>query len=87
MTAESQNIDDITTLQTTLIDMQTEISDAVTLAQNINITVSPLLPSGYPDNISDLQSAGQSLKTIKTDIQTAKADAQKIIDALKSLKN
>jgi hypothetical protein len=65
--------------------MNTNLVDASTKANSMTAAVVLLTPSGYPGNITDLKNAEQMLKAVKTDLQTAKNDAQQIINDLKSL--
>lgn len=83
-TADQQAGKDITTLQTELTDMQNKITEANNLISSVNATIITLTPSSYPGSGTILQTAQQSLKTIKTDLLAAKQDAQKIITSLKS---
>lgn len=85
ITTDQKSGKDVTALQTAVTELQVKVDTIDTSTQEITNSVIPLDPSGYPGNITDIQTAQQSLKTIKTSIQTAKQDAQKIIDSLKSL--
>lgn len=77
---------DVTTIQTLLTDMQKNISDAKAQANNVITTVSALTPTGYPANLSDLQSSRKMLETARTDLVTALQDAKRIIQTLKESK-
>jgi hypothetical protein len=83
ITADQKADKNVTDLQVKLTDMQAKTTDAETQEQNIYTTVIQLDPSGYPDNLGSLQSALQMSETAKTDIQTARKDAQLIINELK----
>lgn len=87
LTVDQQAGKDITTLQAELTDMQSKITEANNLIQSVNATVIALTPSSYPGSSTILQTAQQSLKTIRTDLLAAKQDAQKIITSLKSTSN
>lgn len=86
ITTDQQAGKDTTTAQAALIDMQAKITAALTQAQNVTATVIPLAPTGYPGNSSSLKSSQVILKAARSDLQTARQDAQQIIKALKSLK-
>lgn len=78
---------DISSVQTYLTDMQSEIEDAKKQAQNAIDTVTPLTPEGFPGNKTTLQSARKMLKTARQDLHTARLDAKKIINELKTRKS
>lgn len=77
--------EDVSTLETTLANIQTKIADAKTQANNAIDAVSILKPTDYPGNKPGLQSARTMLQTAHKDLITAKQDAQKIIVELKKL--
>lgn len=87
LTADQQADKDVATLQSELTDMQSKITEANNLIQTVNTTVITLTPAGYPGNNTVLQTAQQSLKTIKASLLTAKQDAQEIITSLKPAGN
>lgn len=73
---------DITTLQTSLTDMNTQITAARTLAQTVMTTVIQLTPEGYPANKVTLQNARTQLKTVYQDLRAGRDDATTIIKGL-----
>lgn len=77
--------EDVSTLETTLAEMQAKISEAKTQANNAIDAVSILKPTDYPGNKPELQSARTMLQTAHKDLITAKQDAQKIVVELKKL--
>lgn len=85
ITAVQRTGKDVTVLQTAITELQAEINTINISAQEITNSVKSLDPAGYPSNMTSLQTAQQSLKIIKTNIQAARQNAQKIIDSLKSL--
>lgn len=85
ITTEQTAGKDVSALNTELINMKSNIANAIANAQNITDTVTGLTPSGYPSNKTNLQSAHDMLVAAKADIQTAKKAAQAIITGLKNL--
>lgn len=75
----------VTDLQTLLVDMKTKIIDAETQAQSAIDIVTPLTPAGYPDNKSSLQSARAMINTAHKNLKTAHQDARQIIVGLMKL--
>lgn len=75
---------DVTSLQTALTDMQNKISDAKTQATNAINAVLPLTPSGYPGNVTVLQSSRTVIQTAHQDLVTARQDAKTIIKGLRA---
>lgn len=78
---------DVSALQTAYTDMQAKIADAQKQALNAQTAVMPLTPEGYPANKTTLLSAVGMLKTARTDMQTARKDAETIIRGLKTLRD
>ncbi|MDE2590691.1 MAG: hypothetical protein KGL95_13615 [Patescibacteria group bacterium] len=76
----------VTTLTATLADMQTNITNAQTTAQQIITTVTPLTPDGYPGNRTTLQSARSMFKQVYTYFVAARKDAKTIIQTLRTMK-
>lgn len=81
----AKNAQDVTTLQTTLTDMQAKIADSKTQANNAITAVSGLTPTGYPGNASTLQSARKMLQAARLDLVAARKDAETIIQSLRSI--
>lgn len=77
--------EDVSSLETTLTDMQTKIADAKTQANNAINAVSALQPTGYPGNKTSLQSARSMLQAALKDLQSIRQDTQKIIVVLRKL--
>lgn len=77
--------EDTSSMQTTLVDMQGQITDAKTQANNAINSVFTLQPTDYPDNKPDLQKAREMLQTAHKDLINARQDAQKIIVAVRKL--
>ncbi len=77
--------EDVSSLETTLADMQAKIADAKTQANNAINAVSILKPTDYPGNKPELQSARTMLQAAHKDLITAKQDAQKIIVELRKM--
>ena len=73
----------VANLEELLTDMKNKIADAKSLASQIQSTVTPLAPDGYPGNRSTLLSGRSMLRTGHTDLIEAHHDAQSIIQGLK----
>jgi len=67
--------------ETVFLDMQSKITDAKTKAINAQNLVMPLLPSGYPENKSVLQSARTLLVLARKELNTARTGAAALINA------
>lgn len=76
---EGQNV---TELQTLLVDMKAKIADAQTQGQGAIDLVLPLTPEGFPGNKTQLQSAREMIGVGIKDLNTARQDARKIIVGL-----
>lgn len=76
----------VTALQTLLTDMTAKILDAKTQYQTVETLLLPLVPEGYPGNKTSLLTARTDIKAGAQDLKTARDDALKIRDGLKSLK-
>lgn len=74
---------DAASISATLSSLQNKISDAKTKAQNAQNLIMPLLPGGYPDNKTALQSARTTLSSARHDLNSARTDAVLIIRELK----
>jgi hypothetical protein len=77
---------DVTSLEELLDDITSKLADAKSLASNVQLTIIPLSPDGYPGNRSTLLAGRDMLRTGHNDLIEAAHDAQKIIQGLKSLK-
>jgi len=75
----------VSSLQTTLTDMQNKIADAKTQYANAQSLVTPLTPEGYPGNKSVLQQARSAIKAGAQDLKAAHADIKTIRQGLESL--
>lgn len=80
----AKNGQDVTSLQTTLTDLNTKVSEAKRLAQSVHDSVMPLVPEGYPGNRPTLLAAKTSLQTAKQDLVKASQDAKEIEQLLRS---
>lgn len=78
---------DVANLEDLLTDMRNKTADAKSLASQIQSTVTPLAPDGYPGNRSTLLSGRTMLRTGHTDLIEAHHDAQSIIQGLKTIQN
>jgi hypothetical protein len=83
-TAQSQG-KDVTSLQSTLADMNSQISSAQSLASGVETTVLPLQPTDYDSDHSVLEGQKTQLQTAHQDNQAAYNDAKTIVAGLKSL--
>jgi len=79
---EGKNVADLLTL---LADMKAKIADVKSQAQAAIDIVTPLVPEGFPDNKTSLQSARQMLVTALHNLNTARQDGRKIIVGLMKL--
>lgn len=75
------------TLETVYAEALAKNADALTQYTNVETTVKPLTPAGYPGNSSVLKSARSALKTASQDLHTAFNDIKTIIAGLKNFKN
>ena len=78
---------DVSSLETLLKAMTTKIADANTQYNNVESSVIPLTPNGYPGNRATLIASRKMIQTGHQDLVAALQDAQKIIQGLKSLGN
>jgi hypothetical protein len=78
---------DLSTMKTSLAEMNNMINAAKTQAANIQTTVIALTPEGYPDNQATLKSAREMVKTAHESLQSARKAAESIIKALKLKKS
>lgn len=82
ITAAQQAGNDVTELQKLLADMEGNITDAKTQAENAITTITPLTAAGYPGNKTQLQSAREMLRTGRQSLLAARGDANQIIRTL-----
>jgi chromosome segregation ATPase len=75
---------DVTSLQSLLTDMNSQITDAKTVYQAVEAEITPLAPDGYPANITTLKDGRSKIKTGAADLRAAWNDAVQIRQALKS---
>lgn len=75
---------DVTAAQADLDDANAKIADAITLANNAIITVTPLAPAGWPGNKTTLETARKMLALSHQDLARANNDFKKIAQILKS---
>jgi hypothetical protein len=75
----------VTSLQSSLNDLNTKVSAAQTISSSIETSVVGLQPSDYNSDHTILSGDRNQLKTAQTDIQAAIGDAKSIITALKNL--
>jgi hypothetical protein len=85
LTAAQASGKNVTALETTLSDMNAKLADATTQSNEIQTSVTPLTPAGYPGNKTTLVAARADLKTARTDLQTAFQDAKTIISGVEAL--
>jgi hypothetical protein len=76
---------DVSSLQTKLNTMVSDIKSAQTLSDGVEQAALPLQPSDYDTNHSVLSSYATHLQTARTDLQSAASLAKTIISSLKSL--
>jgi hypothetical protein len=72
----------ITTMQASLVDLNSKVAAAQTVSSNIETTVIGLVPSNYNSNPAVLSGDRNQLVNAQTNIKTAEADAQSIITQL-----
>jgi len=77
---------DVASLKTNLADIKTKSADMRIQAQKARDSIIPLTPDGYPGNKGILQQGRQYIVTGKNDLQTARHDAEIIIQGLKEVK-
>lgn len=82
---------DVTTLNTSLSDMKTKVTDAQRQAQNAMNTVANLTPDKGDQgqlaaNSKAIQTARSEMKAAELDLKTARLDARSIVTALKTMK-
>lgn len=77
---------DVTALQNSLDDMNSQIATAKTKISGAIAVVTPLDPSGYPGNKTQLQSARSELNAARKNLATARADAATVITGLGTVK-
>ncbi len=85
LTSASARGNNITSLETTLKDMTSKVADAVTQYNNVDSSIIPLTPTGYPGNKTTLIAARKMIQTGHQDLVAALQDAKTIIQGLKAL--
>ncbi len=85
ITATKNQGKDVTSLQSSLDDMNSQISAAQDLANAVDTAVAPLQPTDYDSDHSILEGQRSQLQTAHQDNQAAYADARTIVSGLKSL--
>jgi len=86
ITADQTAGKDVTSLQATLTNMDTVVSDSTTISGPMEQTVLTLQPADYNSDHTLLSGDAAQLKTAHTDNVTASADAKTIVSGLKSIK-
>lgn len=82
--AEARNKgQDVTSLETALSDMRTNIDAVKTAGENVQSLVSSLAIGGFPANKTALQEARTSLRAGKENLKTVRNDARDIRQALR----
>ena len=79
--------DDVTAMQQSMDDLKAKVTAAHDAVDGVPADVLPLTPAQWPGAHDTLKSARQSVVTARTDLRTARADAQSIVTALKALKS
>jgi hypothetical protein len=74
---------DVTALNASLADMQKNVTAASTQSASVISTLTPLTASGYPGNKTTVTNASATIKTARTALEAARADAKSIIAGLK----
>lgn len=85
LNAEQTAGKNVTTLSSTLSDMNTQITNAQSISISIEAAVLPLQPTDYDSNHTVLSGDSTKLHTANADIATAYSDAKSIISGLKNL--
>ncbi len=80
--AAQQQGTSVTTMQASLVDLNSKVAAAQTISSNIETTVIGLVPSDYNSNPAVLSGDRNQLVNAQTDIKTAEVDAQNIISQL-----
>lgn len=83
VTALQKTGTDTTSMQASLVDIQTKVADAKTQSQNAIALVLPLTPDGYPANKSVIQSARTLLQKGQQDLVAAVKDAKSVFQGTK----
>lgn len=77
--------DDVSSLQTLLTSMKTNMADALLQADAVINAVTPLTPDGYPANKTALMTARQNLQKGHKNLKSAAQNARSIMQGLKSM--
>jgi len=86
ITANQQAGKDVTSLQSQLTDMTTNITTAQNISTAVEASVIKLQPTDYNNDHTILSGYRDQLKTAHTDNHTAYSDAKAIVASLKNLK-
>jgi hypothetical protein len=84
ITAEQQKGTNVTALQATLADLNTQTANAQTISSSIETSVIALVPSDYNSNHTVLAGDHTQLVTAQGDIQKAISDGKSIVSQLSS---
>lgn len=85
LTAAQSKGKNVTTLQTTLADLNAKVKAAQAISSSIEASVIGLQPSDYNSNHAVLSDDAAQLKTAHSDNQAAYDDAKTIVQGIKSL--
>lgn len=85
ITAAQQQGKNVSSLQTELASMQSEVTSANTASNTAETNVLPINPAGYDGNTSILVPYRQDVGTAHSDMVTARNDAQAIVKGLEQL--
>jgi hypothetical protein len=85
LTAAQSKGKNVTTLQTTLADLNAKVKAAQAISSSIEASVIGLQPSDYNSNHAVLSGDAAQLKTAHSDNQAAYDDAKTIVQGIKSL--
>lgn len=85
ITADQTAGKDVTTEQSQLNDLNTQVSNAQAISSSIESKVLTLQPSDYDSDHTILSGDAAQLKTAHTDEETAFSDAKSIVTGLKTL--
>ena len=75
----------VTTLQSTLADLQAKTTAVNTITTTAISTLVALKATDYPGNKTSMQSTEATLKTARADLKVARTDAQTLVTGLKKL--
>lgn len=78
---------DVTSMETTLVDMNAKIASSQAITSGIITKIDPLLPTDYNSDHTILQGYNTQLKTAHQNTVEARKDAGTIVDALQKLES